>query len=110
MSDSTLRPPVVTIYPPSRDELQSNKATLVCVASNMSTGFAEVSWTVNGNAVNTGVSTSTAVQQPDNTFQISSSMDMETSDWDKDQVYTCKVSVGSNASEKNIKKSACDTA
>ena len=81
----------------------------MCVASNMSMGFAEVSWTVDGNAVNTGVSTSTAVQQPDKTFQMSSSLDMETSDWDKDKAYTCKVSVGSNASEKTIKKSACGT-
>lgn len=108
-SGSTLPPPVLTIYPPSSDELKSNKATLVCVASQMSVGFAEVSWMANGTPVSSGVSTSTAVQQQDKSFHISSYLDMETSDWNKDKAYTCKVSVGSTSSEKAIKKSDCST-
>ncbi|XP_071385792.1 immunoglobulin lambda-1 light chain-like [Centroberyx affinis] len=111
VTGSTLPPPVLTVFPPSSDELQSNKAALVCLASlpSPSLGFADVTWMADGSSVSSGVSTSTAVQQPGQTFQISSYLSIQTSDWNKDKVYTCKVSVGSKASEKTIKKSDCPT-
>uniref|UniRef100_UPI003AAD0AB0 immunoglobulin lambda-1 light chain-like n=1 Tax=Centroberyx gerrardi TaxID=166262 RepID=UPI003AAD0AB0 len=111
VTGSTLPPPVLTVFPPSSDELQSNKAALVCLASlpSPSLGFADVTWMADGSPVSSGVSTSTAVQQPGQTFQISSYLSIQTSDWNKDKVYTCKVSVGSKASEKTIKKSDCRT-
>uniref|UniRef100_A0A673AI48 Ig-like domain-containing protein n=1 Tax=Sphaeramia orbicularis TaxID=375764 RepID=A0A673AI48_9TELE len=96
------------IFPPSTAELQSNKATLVCLSSQ-SVAFAHVTWLAAGSPLSTGISTSTAVQQPDQTFQISSYLSIQTSDWNTDQVYTCQVSVGSQTSEKNINKSACPT-
>ncbi|XP_071385789.1 immunoglobulin lambda-1 light chain-like [Centroberyx affinis] len=111
VTGSTLPPPVLTVFPPSSDELQSNKAALVCLASlpSLSLGFADVTWMADGSPVSSGVSTSTAVQQPGQPFQISSYLSIQTSDWNKDKVYTCKVSVGSKASEKTIKKSDCPT-
>ncbi|XP_071753873.2 immunoglobulin lambda-1 light chain-like [Centroberyx gerrardi] len=111
VTGSTLPPPVLTVFPPSSDELQSNKATLVCLASlpSPSLGFADVTWMADGSPVSSGVSTSTAVQQPGQTFQISSYLSIQTSDWNNDKVYTCKVSVGSKASEKTIKRSDCRT-
>ncbi|TMS15304.1 Immunoglobulin lambda constant 6 [Larimichthys crocea] len=105
---SSLPPPVLTVFPPSSAELQSNKATLVCLSSQ-SVPFADVSWLTGGSPVSSGISTSTAVQQPDQTFQISSYLDIQTSDWNMDKVYTCKVSLGSQTSEKNINKSGCPT-
>ncbi|KAA8585170.1 hypothetical protein FQN60_003864, partial [Etheostoma spectabile] len=73
-SGSSLLPPVLTVFPPSSAELQSNKASLVClsIVPSESKGFADVSWLAGGSPVTTGISTSTAVQQPDKTFQISS--------------------------------------
>ncbi|TKS92024.1 Immunoglobulin lambda-1 light chain [Collichthys lucidus] len=108
LSGSSLSPPVLTVFPPSSAELQSNKATLVCLSSQ-SVPFADVSWLTGGSPVSSGISTSTAVQQPDQTFQISSYLDIQTSDWNMDKVYTCKVSLGSQTSEKNINKSGCPT-
>ncbi|XP_070837459.1 immunoglobulin lambda-1 light chain-like [Chaetodon trifascialis] len=108
VTSSSLPPPVLTVFPPSRAELQSNKATLVCLSSQ-SVPFADVSWLSGGRPVSSGISTSTAVQQADQTFRISSSLAIQTSDWDMDKVYTCKVSLGSQTSEKNIKKSHCPT-
>ncbi|KAM3598117.1 uncharacterized protein V6R79_013776 [Siganus canaliculatus] len=105
---SSLPPPVLTVFPPSTAELQSTKASLVCLSSQ-SVPFAEVSWFLAGTPVSSGISTSSAVQRPDQTFQISSYLDIQTSDWNKDKVYTCKVSVGSHTSEKNINKSDCPT-
>ncbi|XP_029913559.1 immunoglobulin lambda-1 light chain-like [Myripristis murdjan] len=111
VTGSTLPPPVLTVFPPSTDELQSNKATLVCVASlpSPSLGFADVTWTAAGSPVSSGVSSSSAVQQPDQTFHISSYLAIQTADWKRDKAYTCQVSVGSKASEKSIKKSDCST-
>ncbi|XP_037649297.1 immunoglobulin lambda-1 light chain-like [Sebastes umbrosus] len=108
VTSSSFPPPVLTVFPPSSAELQSNKASLVCLSSQ-SGPFADVSWLSDGSPVSSGISTSTAVQQPDQTFQISSYLAVQTSDWNTDQVYTCKVSLGSQTSEKNIKKSDCPT-
>ncbi|XP_076608920.1 immunoglobulin lambda-1 light chain-like [Chaetodon auriga] len=103
--------PAVTVFPPSSAELQSNDATLVCLSilPHESKGFADVSWLSGGSPVSSGISTSTAVQQADRTFRISSYLAIQTSDWNMDKVYTCKVSLGSQTSEKNINKSNCPT-
>uniref|UniRef100_A0AAX7V2X7 Ig-like domain-containing protein n=1 Tax=Astatotilapia calliptera TaxID=8154 RepID=A0AAX7V2X7_ASTCA len=108
VTSSSLSPPVLTVFPPSSAELQSNTASLVCLSSQ-SVPFVDVSWLAAGSPVSSGISTSTAVQRPDLTYQISSSLTIQTSDWNMDKVYTCKVSLGSQTSEKTIKKSECPT-
>ncbi|XP_043956114.1 immunoglobulin lambda-1 light chain-like [Gambusia affinis] len=106
VTGSTLPPPVLTVFPPSKAELQSNKATLLCL-STQSGPFADVNWLVDGSPVSSGISTSTAVQKPDQTFHISSSLSIQTSDWNGNKVYACKVSLGSQTAEKTINKSGC---
>ncbi|KAM6904845.1 immunoglobulin lambda-1 light chain-like [Xenentodon cancila] len=106
VTSSSLPPPVLTVFPPSRAELQSKQVTLVCLSSQ-SGPFADVSWLSAGSPVSSGISTSTAVQTPDQTFQISSSLTIQTSDWNMNKLYTCKVSLGSQTSEKTISKSQC---
>ncbi|XP_061567372.1 immunoglobulin lambda-1 light chain-like [Cololabis saira] len=106
VTSSSLPPPVLTVFPPSRAELQSDQVTLVCLSSQAGP-FADVSWLSAGSPVSSGISTSTAVQTPDQTFQISSSLTIQTSDWNMGQLYTCKVSLGSQTSEKTINKSQC---
>ncbi|XP_061567663.1 immunoglobulin lambda-1 light chain-like [Cololabis saira] len=106
VTSSSLPPPVLTVFPPSRAELQSDQVTLVCLSSQAGP-FADVSWLSAGSPVSSGISTSTAVQTPDQTFQISSSLTIQTCDWNMDQLYTCKVSLGSQTSEKTINKSQC---
>ncbi|XP_027897983.1 immunoglobulin lambda-1 light chain-like isoform X3 [Xiphophorus couchianus] len=106
VTGSTLPPPVLTVFPPSKAELQSNKATLLCL-STQSGPFADVNWLVDGSPVSSGITTSTAVQKPDQTFHISSSLSIQTSDWNMNKVYACKVSLGSQTAEKTINKSEC---
>ncbi|XP_072225527.1 immunoglobulin lambda-1 light chain-like [Leuresthes tenuis] len=106
VTSSSLSAPVLTVFPPSSAELQSNKATLVCLSSQF-VPFADVTWLVGGNPVSSGISTSTAVKRPDQTFQISSSLTIQKSDWNMNKVYACKVSLGSQTSEKTINKSEC---
>ncbi|XP_067353147.1 immunoglobulin lambda-1 light chain-like [Channa argus] len=109
VTSHSLPPPVLTVFPPSRTELQHNTTTLVCLSSlpSDSKGFADVSWSVGGSPVSSGISTSTAAQQPDQTFQISSYLSVKTSDWNMEKVYTCKVSFGSQSSEKSLFMSDC---
>ncbi|XP_045575720.1 immunoglobulin lambda-1 light chain isoform X2 [Salmo salar] len=109
VSDSTLPPPVLTILPPSSDELKSNKVTLVCLASQMAMGYADVSWTAGGNPVTGVIATSGPVPQADKTFQLSSCLTVDTSESNQDKVFSCKVTVGSKFAEKDIKKSECST-
>ncbi|KAM9471617.1 immunoglobulin lambda-1 light chain-like [Salvelinus alpinus] len=109
VTDSTLPPPVLTIFPPSSDELKSSKVTLVCLVSQMAMGYADVSWTAGGNPVTGGIATSGPVPQADKTFQLSSCLTVDTSEWNQDKVFSCKVTAGSKFAEKDIKKSVCST-
>ncbi|XP_052375730.1 immunoglobulin lambda-1 light chain-like [Oncorhynchus keta] len=109
VTDSTLPPPVLTILPPSSEELKSSKVTLVCLASQMAMGYADVSWTAGGNPVTGGIATSGPVPQTDKTFQLSSCLTVDTSEWNQDKVFSCKVTAGSKFAEKGIKKSECST-
>ncbi|XP_064867041.1 immunoglobulin lambda-1 light chain-like [Oncorhynchus nerka] len=110
VTDGDLATPAVTLFPPSTEDLKSSRATLVCLTSDLSQrskGLADVSWMSSGESVTEDVSTSPAEQQPDNTFRISSYLTIQTADWDKDVVFTCKVSLGSTFSEKEIRKTSC---
>uniref|UniRef100_A0A3B4CFH2 Ig-like domain-containing protein n=1 Tax=Pygocentrus nattereri TaxID=42514 RepID=A0A3B4CFH2_PYGNA len=98
---------VLTIFPPSSEELKSNKATLVCLASDMFSAFADVHWLLGGKAVSSGVTTGSAAQQANKKFRLSSYLTIERSEWDKDKAITCEVSAASKATTKEIKKSEC---
>jgi len=73
----------------------------------MSVAFADVRWLMNGKSVTTGVFTSSAEQQPDQKFKMSSYLTLESSEWDKDPELTCEASVASKTTRTNIKKSEC---
>ncbi|CAL8311240.1 unnamed protein product [Arctogadus glacialis] len=104
VTGSSLPPPVLTFYRPSTNLLSSSYAALVCLARQMSIGFTEVSWLVNGSPVTEGTWTSTAVQHPDKTFQLSSYLSLPGCD-SEDRSYTCKVTVGSSSFEKTMRMS-----
>ncbi|XP_049323678.1 immunoglobulin lambda-1 light chain-like [Astyanax mexicanus] len=107
VTDSAVPPPVLSIFPPSSEELKSNKATLVCVVSDMSTGIADVRWLLDRKAVSSGVSTGSAEQQPNKKFRLSSYLSIERSEWEKDKDITCEVSAASKTTSKSMKKSEC---
>ncbi|CAB1350173.1 unnamed protein product, partial [Coregonus sp. 'balchen'] len=72
-------------------------------------GYADVSWTAGGNPVTSGIATSGPVPQADKTFQLNSCLTVDTSEWNQDKVFSCKVTAGSKFAEKGIKKSECST-
>ncbi|XP_053474527.1 immunoglobulin lambda-1 light chain [Ictalurus furcatus] len=107
VSDAALPDPVLTVLPPSSEELKSNKATLVCLASDLAGGFADVRWLVNENSVTSGVITGSAQQQANKKFTLSSYLTIDSSEWENDKVIACEVSAGGKAASVRIKKSEC---
>nr|XP_061805707.1 immunoglobulin lambda-1 light chain-like [Nerophis lumbriciformis] len=108
VKSSDVTPPVVTVFPPSNDELQSKEATLVCVATQ-SIPNADVTWLVRGRPVTGAVATGPATRETNGNYKISSYLTVQTSEWNSDIPYTCKVSLGSQSAENTINKSKCAT-
>ena len=78
----------------------------MCLANDISSGFADVRWLVDRNPISSGVTTGSAEQQPNKKFRLSSYLTIERSEWDKDKAITCEVSAASKTT-KEIKKSEC---
>ncbi|XP_060768124.1 immunoglobulin lambda-1 light chain-like isoform X3 [Neoarius graeffei] len=107
VSDAALPAPVLTVLPPSSEELKSKKGTLVCLASDVAGGFADVRWFVNGNSVTSGVISGSAQQQANKKFTLSSYLTIDSSEWENNKVITCEVSAGGKAASVKINKSEC---
>ncbi|XP_057673882.1 immunoglobulin lambda-1 light chain-like [Corythoichthys intestinalis] len=101
-------PPMVTVFPPSNDELQSKEATLVCVAT-LSTPNATVTWQASGSLATGTIATGPATREATGNYKISSYLTVQTSEWSSDIPYTCKVSSGLQSAQNTIKKSKCAT-
>lgn len=81
--------------------------TLVCLINDMSAGFADVRWLVNGNLVTEGVFTGSAEQQPNEKFRLSSYLNIEISKWQIYKDITCEVTAAGLKTSTKIKKSDC---
>ncbi|XP_057716675.1 immunoglobulin lambda-1 light chain-like [Corythoichthys intestinalis] len=101
-------PPMVTVFPPSNDELQSKEVTLVCVAT-LSTPNATVTWQAGGCLATGTIATGPATREATGNYKISSYLTVQTSEWSSDIPYTCKVSSGLQSAQNTIKKSNCAT-
>ncbi|KAK9978411.1 hypothetical protein ABG768_020162 [Culter alburnus] len=105
--DFPLAPPVVTLLSPSTEALKESKATLVCLAEDISVALVHVSWTVDGRSVTDGVWSSATEKQQDKTFRMSSYLTINSSDWINNVDFSCQVSVGSKFTKKSISNSQC---
>ncbi len=105
--DFPLSPPALTLLSPSAEALKERKATLVCLAEDISVALVHVTWSVNGRSVTDGVWSSPTEKQQDKTFKMSSYLTIESSDWKDDADFSCEVSVGSKFTKKSISVSQC---
>nr|6XRJ_B Chain B, DH717.1 light chain Fab fragment [Homo sapiens]6XRJ_D Chain D, DH717.1 light chain Fab fragment [Homo sapiens]6XRJ_F Chain F, DH717.1 light chain Fab fragment [Homo sapiens]6XRJ_L Chain L, DH717.1 light chain Fab fragment [Homo sapiens] len=94
--------PTVTLFPPSSEELQANKATLVCLISDFYPGVVKVAWKADGSAVNAGVETTTPSKQSNNKYAASSYLSLTSDQWKSHKSYSCQVTHEGSTVEKTV--------
>ncbi|EHH65687.1 hypothetical protein EGM_02501 [Macaca fascicularis] len=99
--------PTVTLFPPSSEELQANKATLVCLISDFYPGVVKVAWKADGSAVNAGVETTTPSKQSNNKYAASSYLSLTSDQWKSHKSYSCQVTHEGSTVEKTVAPAEC---
>ncbi|XP_045220380.2 immunoglobulin lambda constant 6 [Macaca fascicularis] len=99
--------PLVTLFPPSSEELQANKATLVCLISDFYPGAVEVAWKADGSPVNMGVETTTPSKQSNNKYTASSYLSLTSDQWRSHNSYSCQVTHEGSTVEKTVARAEC---
>ncbi|XP_023576682.1 immunoglobulin lambda-1 light chain-like isoform X2 [Octodon degus] len=99
--------PAVTLFPPSPEELQNNKATLVCLMNNFYPGAVTVNWKADGTTVTQGVETTQPSKQSDNKYMASSYLSMTPAQWRSHQRVTCEVTHDGSTVEKSLAPAEC---
>uniref|UniRef100_A0A2K5J4S5 Ig-like domain-containing protein n=1 Tax=Colobus angolensis palliatus TaxID=336983 RepID=A0A2K5J4S5_COLAP len=93
--------PLVTLFPPSSDELQANKATLVCLINAFYSGAVTVAWKADGTPVAKGMETTTPSKQS-NKYAASSYLSLMPK-----QSYHCQVTHKGSTVEKTVAHAEC---
>uniref|UniRef100_A0A2K6BVN9 Ig-like domain-containing protein n=1 Tax=Macaca nemestrina TaxID=9545 RepID=A0A2K6BVN9_MACNE len=93
--------PLVTLFPPSSEELQANKATLVCLINAFYPGAMTVAWKADGTPVTKGMETTTPSKQS-NKYAASSYLSLM-----PEQSYRCQVTHEGSTVEKTVAHAEC---
>nr|7PA8_FFF Chain FFF, Fab 27C2 light chain [Homo sapiens]7PA8_GGG Chain GGG, Fab 27C2 light chain [Homo sapiens]7PA8_III Chain III, Fab 27C2 light chain [Homo sapiens]7PA8_KKK Chain KKK, Fab 27C2 light chain [Homo sapiens]7PA8_MMM Chain MMM, Fab 27C2 light chain [Homo sapiens] len=94
--------PTVTLFPPSSEELQANKATLVCLISDFYPGAVTVAWKADGSPVKAGVETTKPSKQSNNKTAASSYLSLTPEQWKSHRSYSCQVTHEGTTVEKTV--------
>nr|8U1D_J Chain J, DH1285 Light Chain [Macaca mulatta] len=84
--------PSVFIFPPSEDQVKSGTVSVVCLLNNFYPREASVKWKVDG-VLKTGNSQESVTEQDskDNTYSLSSTLTLSSTDYQSHNVYACEV-------------------
>lgn len=99
--------PTVNLFPPSSEQLNTGKATLVCLLADFYPGSVEVTWSGDGTSITNGVETGQPQQQSNGKYFASSYLTLSASDWKSRETYSCKVQHDAGNVEKTLKRSEC---
>nr|AGH06134.1 anti-CD79b immunoglobulin IgG light chain [Cricetulus migratorius] len=98
--------PKVTVFPPSPEELRTNKATLVCLVNDFYPGSATVTWKANGATINDGVKTTKPSKQGQN-YMTSSYLSLTADQWKSHNRVSCQVTHEGETVEKSLSPAEC---
>ncbi|XP_069786561.1 immunoglobulin lambda-1 light chain-like [Narcine bancroftii] len=110
ISSRTMSSPSVSLLPPADKQVAEGQvATLVCLINNFFPASVEVSWSMDDEAVKSGVQTTRAVRDTDQTYSLSSYLTLSTSEWNSHEKYTCGVTHESLGFQltRSIQRSGC---
>ncbi|XP_060700049.1 immunoglobulin lambda-1 light chain-like [Hemiscyllium ocellatum] len=102
--------PTVLLLPPSEQQIATaNEATLVCMVSHFYPESVTLVWSVDGEVRQTGIQTSSTLQDSDQTYSVSSYLTLPASEWTSHELYSCGVQhqTLSSTLEQSITKSSC---
>ncbi|XP_054550854.1 immunoglobulin lambda-1 light chain-like [Talpa occidentalis] len=99
--------PSVTLFPPSSEELSTNKATLVCLVNDFYPGAVTVAWKADGKPISQGVETTKPSKQSNSKYAASSYLSLTSSQWKSHQSVTCQVTHEGSTVEKTVDTKAC---
>ncbi|XP_032112573.1 immunoglobulin lambda-like polypeptide 1 isoform X1 [Sapajus apella] len=99
--------PSVTLFPPSSEELQANKATLVCLMNDFYPGILTVTWKADGTPITQGVETTTPSKQSNNRYAAGSYLSLTPQQWKSRSSYSCQVTHEGKTVEKTVATAGC---
>uniref|UniRef100_A0A8C8ZN57 Ig-like domain-containing protein n=1 Tax=Prolemur simus TaxID=1328070 RepID=A0A8C8ZN57_PROSS len=99
--------PSVSLFAPSSEELQANKATLVCLISDFYPGAVTVAWKADGSPVTQGVETTQPSKQSNNKYAASSYLSLSAAQWKAHSKYSCQVTHEGSTVEKSVSPAEC---
>ncbi|XP_045880691.1 immunoglobulin lambda-1 light chain-like isoform X2 [Meles meles] len=99
--------PLVTLFPPSSEELAANKATLVCLISDFYPSGVKVDWKADGSPVTQGVETTKPSKQSNNKYAASSYLSLSPDKWKSHSSFSCLVTHEGKTVEKKVVPSQC---
>nr|1ETZ_A Chain A, Fab Nc10.14 - Light Chain [Mus musculus]1ETZ_L Chain L, Fab Nc10.14 - Light Chain [Mus musculus] len=99
--------PSVTLFTPSSEELETNKATLVCTITDFYPGVVTVDWKVDGTPVTQGMETTQPSKQSNNKYMASSYLTLTARAWERHSSYSCQVTHEGHTVEKSLSRAEC---
>ncbi|KAG9487450.1 hypothetical protein GDO78_007352 [Eleutherodactylus coqui] len=102
-----VKAPSMSIFPPSKEEIDTGKATTVCALSDYTPRTADLEWIVDGTKWTNGVQTSVNSKQADNMYGGTSFLTMSQSEYNSCNNIACKVTHQGKEFIQTLKKSEC---
>uniref|UniRef100_A0A2K5YTZ5 Ig-like domain-containing protein n=1 Tax=Mandrillus leucophaeus TaxID=9568 RepID=A0A2K5YTZ5_MANLE len=98
--------PHVTLFPPSSEELQANKATLVCLMSDFYLGTMTVAWKADSIIITQDMETTKPSKQS-NKYAASSYLSLMPEQWRSRSSYSCWAMHKGSTMEKTMAHTEC---
>ncbi|XP_004467769.1 immunoglobulin lambda constant 6 [Dasypus novemcinctus] len=99
--------PQVSVFPPSPEELKTNKATLVCLVTEFYPGAVDVKWKRDGSDITQGVQTTKPSKQTNNKYAASSYLTLTPPEWRNADQYSCQVTHEGSTVVKSMSPAQC---
>ncbi|GAB1290903.1 Immunoglobulin kappa constant [Apodemus speciosus] len=100
--------PTVSIFPPSKEQLATGGASVVCFVNNFYPKDISVKWKIDGADRQDGVLNSLTDQDSkDNTYSLSSTLSLTKEEYERHNLFTCEATHKSSAFTKTFNRNEC---